>query len=180
VAFLLQAAADSLLQQGYFPPCRVKKGKYDADFRCRDPSPDRAEVKGRQSNVCLSQEAPDTMFVASSGGPEVFQALLGDDQLLHLPLPGRQSGLLVPQPGILQSFLLPLKVGLTAVEASLTCAQGLKLSLEGDVVQLFPLVDLACTHSKVLLLLGDGAGLSHGRCVQLPRIGITLGDGLHL
>jgi hypothetical protein len=45
------------------------------------------------------------MFVASSGGPEVFQALLGDDQLLHLPLhqlplPGHQLSLLVSQPGI--------------------------------------------------------------------------------
>jgi hypothetical protein len=125
--------------------------------------------------------------------------------------------LLVPQPGIpgicveltgqdlgtgvLQSFLLLLEVGLTAVEASLTGAQNLKLSPEGDVVQLLPLlqqplqlfhlplllVDLACTHSKVLLLLGDGAGPSLSRCVQLPRIGkgpsgvdVTLGDGLHL
>jgi hypothetical protein len=40
------------------------------------------------------------LSVASSGGPEVFQALLGDDQLLHLPLPGRQLSLLVSQPGI--------------------------------------------------------------------------------
>jgi hypothetical protein len=42
-------------------------------------------------------------------------------------------------------------------------------------------------HSKVLLLLGDGAGLSLSRCIQLPRIikgppgvDVTLGDGLHL
>jgi hypothetical protein len=42
-------------------------------------------------------------------------------------------------------------------------------------------------RSKLLLLLGDDADLSLGRCVQLPRIdkgpsrvGITLGDGLHL
>jgi hypothetical protein len=41
--------------------------------------------------------------------------------------------------------------------------------------------------SEVLLLLGDGAGLSLGRCIQLPRIDkgppgvdVTLGDGLHL
>jgi hypothetical protein len=161
----------------------------------RVPSPDRVEAKGCQSSVCLAQEAPDTLSVTSSGGPEVFQALLGDDQLLHLPLPGRQSGLLVPLPDIpgirieltgqdlgtdvLQSFLLSLKVGLTAVEAGLTGAQGLELASEGDVVQLLPLlqqpvqlfhlplllVDLACVHSKVLLLLGDGAGLSLGRCV---------------
>jgi hypothetical protein len=72
---------------------------------------------------------------------------------------------------------------------------------EGDVIQLLsllehpfqlfhlslPLVDLACMHNKVLLLIGDRAGLSPGRCVQLLRIdkvpvgfGITLGDGLHL
>jgi hypothetical protein len=88
-----------------------------------------------------------------------------------------------------------------AVEASLAGAQDLELSLEGDVVQLLPLllqplqlfhlplplVDLACAHSKVLLLLGDGTGPSLGRCVQPPRIGkgspgvgVTLGDGLHL
>jgi hypothetical protein len=41
--------------------------------------------------------------------------------------------------------------------------------------------------SEVLLLLGDGAGLSLDRCIQLPRIDkgpsgvdVTLGDGLHL
>jgi hypothetical protein len=91
----------------------------------------------------------------------VFQALLGDDQLLHLPLhqlplPGRQLSLLVSQPGIpdirvelagqdlgtdvLQSLLLSLEVGLMAVEASLAGAQGLKISSEGDVIQLRPLL----------------------------------------
>jgi hypothetical protein len=152
----------------------------------------------------------------------VFQALLGNDQLLHqplhqLPLPGCQLSLLVSQPGIsgirveltgqdlgtnvLQSLLLSLEVSLTAVEASLVGAQGLELSLEGDVVQLLPLlqqplqlfhlllllVDPACTRSKLLLLLGDGAGPSLTRCVQLPSIGkgppgvgVMLGDGLHL
>jgi hypothetical protein len=90
------------------------------------------------------------MFVASSGGPEVFQALLGDDQLLHLPLPSHQLSLLVSQPGIpgirieltgqdlgtnvLQSLLLSLEVGLTAVEAGLAGAQDLDLLPEGDVV----------------------------------------------
>jgi hypothetical protein len=96
------------------------------------------------------------MSVASTGGPEVLQALRGDDQLLYLPLPGRQLSLLISQPGIsgirveltgqdlgtdvLQSLLLSLKVSLTAVEASLVGAQGLELSLEGDVVQLLPLL----------------------------------------
>jgi hypothetical protein len=103
-----------------------------------------------------------------------------------LQLPGRQSGLLVPQPsisgihieltGVLQSFLLLIEVNLTAVEAGLADAQGLELTPEGDVVQLlpllqqplqlfhlpYPLVDLVCAHSKVLLLLGDGAGPSLG------------------
>jgi hypothetical protein len=69
---------------------------------------------------------------------------MGDDQLLHLPLcqwplPGRQSGLLVPQTGlptigvelagqdlgtsILQSFPLLFWVGLTTLEAGLVDAQ---------------------------------------------------------
>jgi hypothetical protein len=101
------------------------------------------------------------LSVTSSGGPEVFQALLGNDQLLHLsvhqlPLSGRQLSLLVSQPGItgirieltgqdlgtnvLQSLLLSLEVGLTAVEAGLMGAQGLELSPKGDVVQLIPLL----------------------------------------
>jgi hypothetical protein len=54
VAFLLQAAADNLLQLEYFLPCRLKKGKYDAGFRCRVPSPDMAKGKGRQSSVYLA------------------------------------------------------------------------------------------------------------------------------
>jgi hypothetical protein len=72
VAFLLQVAADRLLYLGYFPPCKVQKGKYDAGFRYRVSSPDRAEAKGRQSNVCLAQKALETMSVTSSGDPEVF------------------------------------------------------------------------------------------------------------
>jgi hypothetical protein len=162
------------------------------------------------------------LSVASLGRPEVYQSLLGDDQLLHLPLhqlplPGRQLSLLVSQPGIpgirveptgqdlgtdvLQSLLLSLEVGLTAVEAGLAGAQDLKLSSEGDVVQLLPLlqqplqlfhlllplVDLSCTRIKLLLLLSDGTGPRLGRSVQLPRIGkgpsgvgVTMGDGLHL
>jgi hypothetical protein len=155
VAFLLQAAADSLLQLGYFPPYRVQKGKYDNGFWCRVPTPDRVEAKGHQSSACLAQEAPDTLSVTSSGGLKVFQALLGDNQLLHLllhplPLPSRQLSLLVSQPSIssihveltgqdqgtdvLQSLLLSLEVGLTVVEAGLVGAQVLELSSEGDVV----------------------------------------------
>jgi hypothetical protein len=77
------------------------------------------------------------------GGLEVFQTLLDDDQLLHLPLqqlpiPGRQLSLLVSQPSIpgihvelmgqdlgtdvLQSLLLSLEVGLMTVEAGLAGA----------------------------------------------------------
>jgi hypothetical protein len=112
--------------------------------------------------------------------------------LRQLQLPGRQSGLLVRQPsisgirieltgqdlgtGVLQSFLLLIEVNLTAVEAGLADAQGLELTPEGDVVQLlpllqqplqlfhlpYPLVDLVCAHSKVLLRLGDDAGPSLG------------------
>jgi hypothetical protein len=87
------------------------------------------------------------------------------------------------------------------LEGGLTGAQDLKLAMEGDVVQLFrllqlplqllhisrPLVDLACMHGEFLLLLDDGAGLGLGRCVELLRIGkgplglgVVLGDGLHL
>jgi hypothetical protein len=90
---------------------------------------------------------------------------------------------------------LPLKVGLTMLEADLVGAQDLELTPEGDVVQLLPLlqlalprlqqplqlfhlprplVDLACTHSKVLLLLDDDVVLGLDRCVQLLRIGVTL------
>jgi hypothetical protein len=73
-------------------------------------------------------------------------------------LPGRQSSLLVPQPGlsaicvelmgqdlgtcVLQSFPLPLEVGLTMIEASLVGALDLKLTAEGDVVQLLLLLQL--------------------------------------
>jgi hypothetical protein len=88
---------------------------------------------------------------------------LGDGQLLHLVLhllllPGHQSGLLVPQPslstirvelagqdlgtGVLQSFPLPLEVGLTTVEAGLAGAQDLELTTEGDVIQLIPFLQL--------------------------------------
>jgi hypothetical protein len=93
------------------------------------------------------------LSVTSSGGLEVLQSLLGDGQLLHLvlrqlPLSGHQYSLLVPQPGllairvkltdqdlstgVLQSFSLPLEVGLTTVEAGLAGTQDLELTAEGD------------------------------------------------
>jgi hypothetical protein len=63
---------DILLQLGYLPLGRVKKRKYDAGFRCRVPSPDIAEAKRHQSSVCLAQEAPNTLSIASLGGLEVL------------------------------------------------------------------------------------------------------------
>jgi hypothetical protein len=115
-------------------------------------------AKGCQSSVCLAQEAPDALSISSSGGLEVLQPLLGDDQLLHLPLPGHHPILLVPQTGlpaicvelagqdlgttVLQSFPLPLEVNLMTVEAGLTGAQDLELTAVGDVVHLFPLLQL--------------------------------------
>jgi hypothetical protein len=104
------------------------------------------------------------LSITSSGGLEFLQSLLGNGQLLHLmlrqlPLPSHQSGLLVPQPGlpairvelvdqdlgigVLQSFPLPLGVGLTTVDVGLTGAQDLELTAEGDVIQLLPLLQLA-------------------------------------
>jgi hypothetical protein len=87
---------------------------------------------------------------------------------IHVELTDQDLGM-----DILQSLLLSLEVGHTAVEAGLTGAKDLELSPEGDVTQLLPLlqqplqlfhlllplVDLACTRNKLLLLLGDGAGL---------------------
>jgi hypothetical protein len=82
---------------------------------------------------------------------------------MHLPLhqlslSGRQCGLLVPQTslpaigvelagqdlgtGILQSFPLLFKVGIATIEAGLTGTQDLELVAKGDVVQLFPLLQL--------------------------------------
>jgi hypothetical protein len=104
-ALLLQATTNGLFQLGYLPPHRVKKWEHDASLCCHVPSPDRAEAEGCQSGVCLAQEAPDVLSISNSGGLEVLQPLLGDDQLLHLPLhqlplPGCQSGLLVHQAGL--------------------------------------------------------------------------------
>jgi hypothetical protein len=137
---------------------------------------------------------------------EILQPLPGDGQLLHLPLrqlplPCRQSSLLVPQTslpgvsiklasqdldtGVLQTFMLPVKLGLAPVEAGLTGTQSLELAVERDLIQLLtlqqpplqlfhlarPLVDLACAHGKILLLLDDDGGAGLGRSVQLLRIG---------
>jgi hypothetical protein len=44
--------------------------------------------------------------------------------------------------GILQIFLLPFEVGITLIEDGLTSTQDLELTTEGDVVQLFPLLQL--------------------------------------
>jgi hypothetical protein len=44
--------------------------------------------------------------------------------------------------GVLQSFLLPLEVSLMMIEAGLTGAQDLELTAKGDVIQLFPLLQL--------------------------------------
>jgi hypothetical protein len=53
-----------------------------------------------------------------------------------LPLPGIRIELTGQDLGtnVLQSLLLSLEVGLTAIEAGLTGAQDLELSPEGDVV----------------------------------------------
>jgi hypothetical protein len=89
------------------------------------------------------------LCITSTRRLEILQPLLGDGQLLHLPLrqlplPCRQSGLLVPQTilpgvsiklasqdldtGVLQTFTLPVKLGLASVEARLTGTQSLELA----------------------------------------------------
>jgi hypothetical protein len=206
VAFLLDTAADSILQLGYLCPGRIKERDHDAAFWGRVPSPDRAEAEGGQDNIRLAQEAPHTLCLTSTRRLEILQPLSGDGQVLHLPLHQlplqcRQSSLLVPQTGllgfsveladqdlgtgVLQTFTLPVKLGLATVEAGLAGTQSLKLATERDIVQLLPLqqlplqlfhltrplVDLACAHGKVLLLLDDDVGPGLGRSVQLLRIG---------
>jgi hypothetical protein len=80
--------------------------------------------------------------------------------------------------GVLQTFTLPVKLGLASVEAGLTGTQSLKLTAERDPVQLLPFqqsplqlfhlsrpqVDLARTRGEILLLLDDDgdAGLGRG------------------
>jgi hypothetical protein len=54
---------------------------------------------------------------------------------IHVELTGQDLGT-----DVLQILLLSLEVGLMAVEAGLAGAQGLVLSLEGEVVQLLPLL----------------------------------------
>jgi hypothetical protein len=103
---LLQAAADSLLQLGYLPPGRVKKREHNACLWCHVPVLDRAEAEGCQSSIGLAQETPDALRFTSVRCLEIIYPLLGDGQLLHLllhqlPLLRCQSGLLVPQTGLL-------------------------------------------------------------------------------
>jgi hypothetical protein len=100
-ALLLHIATDSLLQLGYLCPSRVKMRKHDASFWCCLPGLDRVEAEGRQGSIHLAQEPPDKLRVASTRRLEMLQPLPGDGQLQHLmlcqlPLPRRQSSLLVP------------------------------------------------------------------------------------
>jgi hypothetical protein len=205
-AFLLDTAADSILQLEYLCPGRIKERDHDATFWGNVPGPDRAEAEGGQDSIRLAQEAPDTLCLTSMRRLEILQPLPGDGQLLHLPLhqlqlPCYQSSLLIPQTGVpsfiveladqdlgtgvLQTFTLPVKLSLVTVEAGLAGTQSLKLATERDIVQLLPLqqlplqlfhltrplVDLACAHGKVLLLLDADVGRGLGRSVQLLRIG---------
>jgi hypothetical protein len=50
------------------------------------PSPDGAEIKGRQGSIRLAQEIPDPLGFTDVGHLEVRQPLLGNSQFLHLPL----------------------------------------------------------------------------------------------
>jgi hypothetical protein len=220
--FLLDEAADSILQMGYLCRGRIKEGDRDAIFGGRAAGLDGAEAEGSQDGIRLAQEAPDTLCITSMSRLEILQPLPGDGQLLHLPLlqlllPRRQSGLLVPQTslpgisielasqdldaGVLESFTLPIKLGLTSLETGLTGTQSLELAVERDPIQLLPLqqpplqlfhlshplVDLARARSEILLLLDDDDGAGLGRGVQLlhigecaPGVGVEQFDGLCL
>jgi hypothetical protein len=204
-AFLLDAAADSVLQMGYLCRGRVKEEDCGTTFRGRAAGPDGTEAERIQDGIHLAQEAPDALGITSTRRMEILQPLPGDGQLQHLPLrqlplPRRQSGLLVPQTslpgisielasqdldaGVLQSFTLPVKLGLASVEAGLTGTQSLELAAERDPIQLLPLqqpplkffhlsrplVDLACARGEILLLLDDDSGAGFGRGIQLLRI----------
>jgi hypothetical protein len=159
-AFLLDVAADSILQLGYLCRGRIKEGDRDTTFWGRDAGPYGAEAERRQDGIRLAQEALDTLCITSTRHLEILQPLPGDGQLLHLPLhqlllPYRQSGLLVPQTslrgvsielvsqdldtGVLQTFTLPVKLGLAPVEAGLVGTQSLELAAERDLVQLLTL-----------------------------------------
>jgi hypothetical protein len=85
-ALLLQAAADNLLQLGYLPPSQVKKREHDASLWCRVPILDRAEAEGCQSSVYLAHETPDALYFSSPRCLKILHPLLGDGQLMHLPL----------------------------------------------------------------------------------------------
>jgi hypothetical protein len=107
-AFLLDTAADSILQLGYLCPGIFEERDHDATFWGRVPGPDRAEAEGGQDGIRLAQEASDTLCITSMRRLEILQPLPSDGQLLHLPLRQlplscHQSGLLVPQtslPGV--------------------------------------------------------------------------------
>jgi hypothetical protein len=73
-AFLLDAAADSILQLGYLCRGRIKEGD-------RAASPDGAEAEGGQDGIRLAQEAPDTLCITSTSRLEILQPLPGDGQL---------------------------------------------------------------------------------------------------
>jgi hypothetical protein len=158
--FLLDAAADSILQLGYLCRGRIWEGDHDATFWGRAVGSDGAEAEGGQDGIRLAQEAPNTLCITSTRRLEILQPLPGDGKLLHLPLrqlplPCCQSGLLVLQTsllgvsielasqdldtGVLQTFTLPVKLGLASVEAGLVGTQILELTAERDPVQLLPL-----------------------------------------
>jgi hypothetical protein len=85
--FLLDAATDSILQLGYLCHDRIKEGDCDATFWSRAAGPDGAKAEGCQDGIRLAQEAPEPLCITSTRRLEILQPLLGDGQLLHLPLP---------------------------------------------------------------------------------------------
>jgi hypothetical protein len=65
-AFLLDAAANSILQMGYLCRGRIKEGGRDAIFGGRAAGPDGAEAEGGQDGIRLAQEAPDMLCITST------------------------------------------------------------------------------------------------------------------
>jgi hypothetical protein len=140
---------------GYLCRGRIKEGDHDAIFGGRAAGPDGAEAEGGQDGIRLAQEALDTLCITSTSRLEILQPLPGDGELLHLPLrqlplPRCQSGLLVPQTslpgisidltsqdldaGVLESFTLPVELGLVSLETGLAGTQSLELAAERDPV----------------------------------------------
>jgi hypothetical protein len=76
----------AFFQLGYLPPGRVKNWEHDASLCCHVPIPDRAEAEGHHSSICLAQETPDALRFTNTRCQEILQTLLGDGQLLYLPL----------------------------------------------------------------------------------------------